>query len=203
MHGEPVNGVHTAVRCQMCVLERTLRNGKNIFIKILRNDIRMSCTEPGLSRNTCWVQIHSVGFLTPKREVSALSSSLYRKPYSAFSVVQRWAVRSSYFIQKTSRAFLVWIICSRWESNESIHSSFHFSFTSYYEWSHHHYSRGFWCQPLFSLLMHSLLYRLTCFQGLFEYLTQQCFTCNKTKGGFTFFCTWGWKYNFVLNFEVN
>lgn len=84
MHGELVNAVHTAVRCQMCVLERTLKNGKTIFIKILRNDIRMSCTEPGLCHSTCWVQIHSVVFLTPKPQISALRSSPYRRHYSAF-----------------------------------------------------------------------------------------------------------------------
>lgn len=84
MHGELVNAVHTAVRCQMCVLERTLKNGKTIFIKILRNDIRMSCTEPGLSHSTCWVQIHSVVFLTPKSQISALRSNPYRRHYSAF-----------------------------------------------------------------------------------------------------------------------
>lgn len=84
MHGKLVNAVHTAVHCQMCVLECTLRNGKNIFIKILRNDIRMLCTEPGLSHSVCRVQIRSVGFLTPKPQVSALRSSLYRRPYSAF-----------------------------------------------------------------------------------------------------------------------
>ena len=84
MHGELVNAVHTAVRCQMCVLERTLRSGKTIFIKLLRNDIRMSCTEPDLSHSICRVQIHSVGLLTPKPQVSALGSSPYRRPYSAF-----------------------------------------------------------------------------------------------------------------------
>lgn len=85
MHGELVNAVHTAVRCQMCVLECTLRNGKTIFIKILRNDIRMSCVEPGLSHSVCQVQLLFVGFLAPKPQVSALRSSPYRRPYSAFS----------------------------------------------------------------------------------------------------------------------
>lgn len=47
MHWELVNAVHTAVHCQMCVLECSLRNGKVIFIKTLRDEIRMSCTGPG------------------------------------------------------------------------------------------------------------------------------------------------------------
>lgn len=88
MHGELVNAVHTAARCQMCVLEHTWRNGKTIFIKTQRNDIRMSCTEHGLSHSTCQAQTHSVGFLAPKPQVSALGSSPYRI-IQHFSGIQR------------------------------------------------------------------------------------------------------------------
>lgn len=84
MHGELVNAVHTAVHYQMCVLEHTLRNGKTIFLKILKNDVRMSCSEPCLRHSICRLQIHSVGFLAAKPQVSALRSSVDRRPYSAF-----------------------------------------------------------------------------------------------------------------------
>lgn len=83
MHGELVNAVHTAARCQMCVLEHTWRNGKTVFIKTQRNDIRMSCTEHGLSHSTCQAQTCSVGLLTPKPQVS-LSGAVRIKLFSIF-----------------------------------------------------------------------------------------------------------------------
>lgn len=89
MHGELVNAVRTAARCQMCVLERAWRNGKPIFIKILRNDRRMSCTEPARSHGICQGQIRSVGFslLNPRFLLSGAVST--EGLIQRFSVLQR------------------------------------------------------------------------------------------------------------------
>lgn len=148
----------------------------------------MSCAEPGLSHALCTVQIHSMGFLSPGAQVLLLGAACVECLPSVFL---RWARRNSCFIQKT-----YWGLLPR-----SYLQQRRIKGISWLQFSlvlpikdGSTFQQRLWCQTLLSLLMHSSLCRLTGLQELFESLTQQCFTCNKTKGGFKLFCISGWKY---------
>jgi len=104
-----------------------------------------------------------------------------------FSVVWRWAPRSSHSIQETylGSAGMNWFAADEHQGTYSLQFPPFFTL--------------FWMVTTASsaaaalFLRHSSFYRLRCLQGLAEPLTQQRFACYKTRGGFTFFCTSEWK----------
>lgn len=139
----------------------------------------------GLSHSICHVRVRSAGFLAAAPRVSALGSGPYRGPYSALACCSDASSEKLLcYPENVSRASYL-----QQMRIKGIHSlRFPLSFYSLLWVVTPSLSKDCWCRLLFSVRC-TAPYRPTCSQGLLEPPTQQCFTCDKTKGGFMVFCT--------------
>lgn len=173
----------TLQHCQMCALERALKNGKTIFVKMLRNVLCWACSQPRYVQSTNTL----CGVSQSWSPSPAPGSSLCEMPFPVFFWDELGEI--PVLSRKHTEGFFLGITHSRGESKQSIDSNFHLYFLLRMV---PHSSRGSGARHC-SFYSCTAFCRLTGLQELFESLIPQCFTCNKAKGGFKFFCISGWK----------